>query len=87
MPTLKGNNPSLKEIAIWFLSFKRWSVSQGLKLFIIGPLPDPLTDEDAVLKRDALRYLYAAIESMALSGDITDIEEPLRTRFRRNKES
>ena len=76
LPVLKGEASDLKSIALWLLMLKRWSLMNGMKVYMFdGETAAELADVSEgklQMRRDATRYLHAAIENPALSGDVAD---------------
>ena len=74
---LKGDNPNMKDIAVWLLMLRRWAAAQTLDSHMFGPLPATVPgnteDDRATHRRDMKRILFAAVDNKALYGDLSDI--------------
>ena len=74
LPTLRGRNPSVKDIALWLLRLKRWAQTNGFQpyMFQVPPALGTTVEHDEMIQ-DAMRYLDHAIENEKLSGDLADL--------------
>ena len=74
MPILREKQTEAKHIAMWLVMLRRWAATQGMEQYMFGVSPEAEEGEAGRIirehRRDALRYLNAAIENRSLAGDL-----------------
>ena len=68
LPRLSSQNPTAKDLAVWIIALRRWSVQQGIHDYFNGPVPAGELDKQA----ESRRYCLTSIHSDTLRADLSD---------------
>ena len=68
LPRLASQAPNAKDLAVWVIALRRWSVQQGIQEYFQGPVPAGEPDKHA----ESRRYCLTSIASDSLRADLAD---------------